>query len=1159
MRAAQHGNPIRLPAIALVVAILFAGGAARANPEGGTVVAGDATITQPGPGEVVIEQRSEQTIINWRTFSIGAGELTRFLQPSASAVALNRVTGAQVSEILGRLSANGRVYLINPNGIVFGPDAVVDVAGLIASVHDIRDQDFLVGQLDFDISGTATAGIVNRGLITAAEGGLIALVAPWVRNSGVIEARLGRVVLAGAMSATIDPYGDDLIVFQAGSEVVARLTDPDSNPLAALVENSGAITADGGRVLITVSMAQDVVDSAINMTGYIQARSAELRNGEIVLDGGSNGTTLVAGTLDASGLGAGETGGTVKVLGAQVALIGDARIDVSGDLGGGRALVGGAFQGLGPEPNARHTYVGGGATITADAITEGDGGEVIVWADENTRYYGAISARGGAGGGDGGSVEVSGKQNLAFFGTADVSAPLGSAGLILLDPNNISIISGAGADDAEVGDSEVLFADGGAGNFSIGEAALESLTGNVLLEADNDILVSAGLTGGLTFSNQTSGETVDFSAGRHLTVNSSISTAGADLILEADRPETEGAQDGVGTVTLAAGQTITTAGGVLDLIGADIDIQGTIDTGSGDIKIGPNSARSFSVGLVAADFNLTDSELDRITTSGTLNLGGPDATSIKLDGFSYSGPFLRIGSDVGPASIVFVGLTSSASGYLGLQSTTSISGGVSGGDIDAGELDIMSASAALTGSVGGLSGQDAADAIVLTATGGGPFTFNGFTIPLTLTGTTAAAVDSTTSLITTSPDTTTTDTTTASTTTETTIVEPLDTTASETTTIEETVAVVEEIATSESLAEAIDYMSGEGELTLGEQAAFFETLDGAEVVDGLLASGDPLAQEIGQVFEDVLAGRDVSQARMKAELQAMGLSGGKLLTYLGLYLRVQKEKRNQTLKLAVEELVEDDGRTKVTVRAARMRAGSGRRIALLIGVQDYAEPIPDLVTPIGDVEAVGALLESKLGYETRVLRNPAKAEIVAALQALVDELGERDSAIIMYAGHGYVLESTGVGYWLAADARTDTAEQWISNPSISEALNAIQSKNIMLIADSCYSGTLLSGEHEAGGVRVELSRDQIRDRRSVVILSSGGEEPVQDAGGDGHSVFTRQLLTVLEDMRTDAVGSELYEQIKSRVAELAPQVPQYGGVISAGHELGGDHLLELGS
>ena len=126
-----------------------------------------------------------------------------------------------------------------------------------------------------------------------------------------------------------------------------------------------------------------------------------------------------------------------------------------------------------------------------------------------------------------------------------------------------------------------------------------------------------------------------------------------------------------------------------------------------------------------------------------------------------------------------------------------------------------------------------------------------------------------------------------------------------------------------------------------------------------------------------------------------------------------------------------------------------------------------------------------------------------------------------------------------------------------QVLNAIRSKNVMLIADSCYSGTLLSGEHRAEGVRVQLNKEELRDRRSVVILSSGGEEPVQDTGGAGHSVFAGQLMAVLETMETDGLGAELYERVKARIAELAPQVPQYGGVVSAGHELGADHLLEL--
>ncbi len=1139
-----------------------AAGPAHANPQGGTVVGGDATIVQQDPGHLVIEQQSDRAIINWQGFSIGVNELTQFLQPSAAAVALNRVTGGQVSQILGRLSANGRVYLINPNGIVFGADAVVDVAGLIASTHDLRDQDFLADRLNFDISGAFDSRIVNRGLITAREGGLVALVAPSVENSGVIQARLGRVVLAGANSATIDPYGDDLIVFEAGSEVVERLTDPDSNPLAALVENSGEISADGGRVLITASMARDVVDSAINMTGYIQARSYETRNGEIVLNGGDTGTTLVTGTLDASGTGAGQTGGTVKVLGEQVALLGDARIDVSGDAGGGRALVGGAFQGQGPEPNALRTYIGSGATIAADALSDGDGGEVIVWADDWTRYYGSIGARGGTAGGDGGAVEVSGKRNLDFNGAVDVAAPQGRAGSILLDPTDITIQAPAGAEDAEVADGTIFFTDGG-GNFTLSETALENLTGNVILEAEHDIAILSSLSGGLSFSNQTTGEKVEFLAGRHIFINALVSTAGADLLFGADDRGAVSGADGIGMVILSVSGSISTNGGRLEITGADVDIQGTVNAGSGEIRIGPNSNRTVGLGATAGQFHVSDAELDWITTSGFLAFGGPNAISITVDGFTYAGPDISISAEAGAGTITFVGSTSTAAASFGLVSIGGISGGIAGGDINVGSFDTKTPSIVLTGTVGGLTGEAAANAIKLFPDGAGPFLFNGFIIPFTFEGTTDAAVDQQAAQITAEPDTTTT-TADAGTVTDgdVVVIETVETgTTAESSTSEQTIAVIEEIVVEGSLSEAIDYINGEGDVSLAEQQDFFQSLDGTDVVEGLLSSDDPTAQAIGQAFEEVLGGQDMSQAQMKAELEAMGVTGGRLLSYLGLYTRVRKQARTKMLRVAVEALTEESGSADVSVRAPTPRPGAakagGRKIALLIGVQDYLEPIPDLTTPVADVEAIGGLLRTRLGYETRIIENATRDEIVAGLQALVDELEESDSAIIMYAGHGYILEATGVGYWLAADARTDSADQWISNTSISEALNAIRSKNVMLIADSCYSGTLLSGEHRVEGVRVQLNKEELRDRRSVVILSSGGEEPVQDTGGAGHSVFAGQLMAVLETMETDGLGAELYERVKARIAELAPQVPQYGGVVSAGHELGADHLLEL--
>ena len=235
--------------------------------------------------------------------------------------------------------------------------------------------------------------------------------------------------------------------------------------MGALVANSGDIRADGGTVVLSVNAVQGVVDNVINMSGVVQAQTAVERNGEIILMGGDNGIVAVSGTLDASGRDAGETGGIVKVLGEYVGLFDGALVDVSGDAGGGTALVGGSFQGNGPEPNAKRTYVSSGATIDADAITSGDGGTVILWADEIMRYYGSVTARGGAQAGNGGFVEVSGKQNLDFNGQVDTSALNGDPGTLLLDPVNLTITDGttAAANDSNVGaaDGTVAFADGG--------------------------------------------------------------------------------------------------------------------------------------------------------------------------------------------------------------------------------------------------------------------------------------------------------------------------------------------------------------------------------------------------------------------------------------------------------------------------------------------------------------------------------------------------------------------------------------------------------------------------------------------------------------------------------------------------------------------------
>ncbi len=168
---------------------------ALANPSGGTIADGAATISQSA-NKVQINQSSNSAIINWQVFSIGANESVTFNQPNASSVTLNRVTGGNISEIYGSLQSNGRLLLINPKGIIFGKGSKVDVGGLIATTADISDENFKAGKLLFDRPGDANASVVNEGTITVADAGIAAFVAPSVRNSGIINANLGTVSLA---------------------------------------------------------------------------------------------------------------------------------------------------------------------------------------------------------------------------------------------------------------------------------------------------------------------------------------------------------------------------------------------------------------------------------------------------------------------------------------------------------------------------------------------------------------------------------------------------------------------------------------------------------------------------------------------------------------------------------------------------------------------------------------------------------------------------------------------------------------------------------------------------------------------------------------------------------------------------------------------------
>ena len=377
-------------------------------------------VAGEGTANLTVNQATDKAIINWNTFNIGNGETTQFVQPSANSVTLNRVTGGLgTSEIDGALKANGNVFLINPDGILFGPHSVVDVGGLVATTNDIKNDDFMAGRYVFGQPGKADASVVNAGNITAATGGFAALVAPGVRNSGTITARLGKIGLAAGNGFTLDFYGDQLLTLDVGDEIAGTVKDVQTGQtLDALVKNEGALKADGGVVQLTAAAARQVVDSVINTKGIIEANSVGMKNGKIVLSaatadskpaGAPTQKVKVSGTLSAAGKNPGETGGKVQITGEDIALTG-ATIDASGPAGGGTVLVGGDVSGGHPTrtschpkaqpedtpvPTATNVTVDPTSKIDVSATDNGDGGKAVVWADFATDFAGTIYAKGG--------------------------------------------------------------------------------------------------------------------------------------------------------------------------------------------------------------------------------------------------------------------------------------------------------------------------------------------------------------------------------------------------------------------------------------------------------------------------------------------------------------------------------------------------------------------------------------------------------------------------------------------------------------------------------------------------------------------------------------------------------------------------------------------
>ncbi|HEY3859749.1 MAG TPA: filamentous hemagglutinin N-terminal domain-containing protein, partial [Gammaproteobacteria bacterium] len=207
---------------------------ALANPTGGAVVSGQATIATPSANGTLITQRSNSAIINWQQFNIGAGQFVQFLQPSSSSVVLNRVIGGSPSSILGSLTANGQVFLVNTNGVYFGKGSSIDTQGFLASTLGITDQNFLSHNYVFNQPGASGATVINDGSITSHHGGYVVLAGDYAENDGIISAQSGHVVLASGSKATLALNGNNLVNFAVNQSTLASY---------AGVKNTGSILA----------------------------------------------------------------------------------------------------------------------------------------------------------------------------------------------------------------------------------------------------------------------------------------------------------------------------------------------------------------------------------------------------------------------------------------------------------------------------------------------------------------------------------------------------------------------------------------------------------------------------------------------------------------------------------------------------------------------------------------------------------------------------------------------------------------------------------------------------------------------------------------------------------------------------------------------------
>lgn len=628
-------------------------------------------------------------------FGLSKGQIANFLSKPDVRNILSRVVGGEASLINGLMKVTGgksNLYFMNPAGIVFGKEARLNVPGSFIATTAKGVQ---VGKEWFKAAGTndyaklagspsglgfteeGSGAIVNAGDLAVAPGEHIALVGGTVINTGKLSAPGGAVTIAAVP-------GEELVRVSQEGQVLAL--DLPVAAKAELTSDVQPVTPASLAALLTGGDLEEAAGMVVEENGVVKLTASDTTIPD------SPGVAIASGTLDVSNTGnsVGKAlGGNVNILGEKVGLVGT-RVHASGTNGGGQVLVGGDYKGQGEVPTAKRTYVSPDSTIRADALEEGNGGKVVVWSDETTAFHGDISVRGGEDSGNGGFVEVSGKEHLAFRGDVDLRAKHGKQGKLLLDPRNITIVDqddppGAAHDGELLNDNEIFKDDGGDSNFTVSRGKLESLTGDITLEARNDIRIldiasdqlnlQPGAGRLLSFIADADGnqsgsfemedrhDTLRTNGG-HLNIRGASVTLGdvltggpnfstGNMAIQATRGDIRlgnfNTKDGLGgSVSLTADAASVTGGDIWSSQGVDLRSLGNLRVGS-VMAFGTIVAKSLGGNIHAGKVDASQSGSPgrvELIASGFLVAGKSFDTSINVNGGSTSLIQIKVGTDV---------------------------------------------------------------------------------------------------------------------------------------------------------------------------------------------------------------------------------------------------------------------------------------------------------------------------------------------------------------------------------------------------------------------------------------------------------------------------------------------------------------------------------